>query len=340
MYLDQPNPWVNQINRFDFIRLATVSDCFASYQERIISDFEYKKITPNSKKEISEIKLDDFFQSNILRHNNQEFSVQEFIMALGYNGGIHMVPDKNEEKMNLLYEALFLKEPDFCLDITKSISTVLLDIFDELYSLSVGDNNGHSRNVNYQAKIVEQGKMLEGMLFERAYMQFPIRAKRNKGIRFCIELKLLKNPNKNLILSYGHRKNDILGISIWQQQSKLIAAVSAEGSNRTIVIDLEDRIDKYFLFELTCYPDGKIVCAVDETLKETDELPTQLNIIDGKVIIGSNLNGDDFGKFYKKSLVTQSIDRINTTRNLGVYAMRKLNIVTQNIPYNMIKRKV
>lgn len=340
MYLDQPNPWVNEINRFDFIRLATVSENFHAYQQIKIADFEYKRITPDSKKDIHEIKLNDFFLSNILKHKNEEFTVQEFIMTLGYNGGIHMVPDKNVDKVNLLYEALFLKQPDFCFDITMSISKVLLDIYDELYSLSVGDNNGHSPNVNYQAKIVEQGKMLDGILFERAYMQFPVRAKKNKGIRFCIEIKLTENPNKNFILSYGHRKNNGLGISIWQQQSKLISTVSATGSSKTIVVDIEDKIDKFFLLEITCYPSGKVVCAIDETLKATEELSTEISIIDGKVILGSNLNGDEFGKFFEKCLVTQSIDKTNTTRNLGVYALRKMNIVTQNIPYNMIKRKI
>lgn len=340
MYLDQPNPWVNEINRFDFIRLATVSARFNAYQHVKIADFEYKRITPDSKKDILEIKLDDFFQCNILRHNNEEFTVQEFIMTLGYNGGIHMIPDKNVEKVNLLYETLFLEQPDFCFDMTMSISKVLLDIYDELYSLSVGDNNGHSPNVNYQAKIVDQGKMLDGIYFERAYMQFPVRAKKDKGIRFCIEIKLTENPNKNFILSYGHRKNEGLGISIWQQKTKLISRVSTADSSKTIVVDIEEKFDDYFLFELTCYPSGKLVCAIGETLKATEELPTVINIIDGKVILGSNLNGDEFGKFFEKCLVTQSIDKTNNTRNLGVYALRKINIMSQNIPYNLIKRKI
>lgn len=340
MYLDQPNPWVNEINRFDFIRLATLSAKFDIYQPIKLVDFKYKRITPKSKLDTLEITLDDFFKSNILQHKNQEFTVHEFIMTLGYNGGIHMVPDKNVDKVNLLYEALFLEQPDFCFDITMSISKVLLDIYDELYSLSVGDNNGHSPNVNYQAKIVDQGQMLDGILFERAYMQFPIRAKRNKGIRFCIEIKQTENPNKNFILSYGHRKNEGLGISIWQQKTKLISKVSTAGSSKTIVVDIEDKIDKYFLLEISCYPSGKVVCAIDETLKATEDLPSEIEIIDGKVILGSNLNGDHFGKFFNKCLVTQSIDKKNNTRNLGVYSLRRMNIMTQNIPYNMIKRKI
>ncbi|MCS4434275.1 hypothetical protein [Aquiflexum gelatinilyticum] len=338
MYLDQPNPWVNQINRFDFIRLATISAEFEKYQLIQIAEFEYKKINPNSKKDICEIKLDDFFSSNILKSKGKEFTVKEFIMTLGYNGGIHMIPDKNEEKVKILYEELFLIQPDFCFDLTKSISKVLLDIYDELYSLSVGDNNGHSPNVNYQAIIVDQGKILDGILFDKAYMQFPIRAKKNKGIHFCIEIMVKNNSNRNLIMSYGHRKNDELNISIWQQKTKIISKVSTKNSNKTIISDIEDKIGEYFLFEVACYPNGKIVCAINENLKSVEDLKDDIHIIDGKVILGSNLDGNEFGNFQEKCLVIQSIDKNNYTMNLGVYAMRRLNIIPQHIPYNLIKR--
>jgi hypothetical protein len=340
MYLDQPNPWVNEINRFDFIRLATVSAEFEHYQSIQIAEFEYKKINPGFRKDILEIKLDDFFSSNILKYKDEEFTVQEFIMTLGYNGGIHMSPDKNEEKVNLLYQELFLEQPDFCFDLAKSISKIILDIYDELYSLSVGENNGHSPNVNYQAIIVDQGKMLDGMLFDKAYMQFPIRAKKNKGIRFCIEIKLNDNPNRNFILSYGHRKNDNLNISIWQQKTKVVSKVSTKNSSKTIVVDIKEKLDDYFLFEIACYPNGKLACAIDENLKATEELKDDIQIIDGKVILGSNLEGNEFGIFQEKCLVTQSIDKSDNTRNLGVYALRRLNITPQNIPFNMIKRKI
>lgn len=340
MYLDQPNPWINQINRFDFIRLATVSSEFDKYQPIQVAGFEYRKINPGSKKDISEIKLDDFFSSNILKFIGHEFTVQEFIMTLGYNGGIHMIPDKNEEKVNLLYEELFLKQPDFCFDLTKSISKVLLDIYDELYSLSVGDNNGHSSNVNFMAKIVDQGKMLDGILFNKAYMQFPVRAKKDKGIRFCIEIKLPNISSRNLIMSYGHKGNDDFNISIWQQKTKVISKVSTKNSSKTIVTDIENKIDEYFLFEITCYPNGKLVCAINENLKSTEDLKDDIHIIDGKVILGSNLDGTEFGEFQEKCLVIQSIDKSNYTRNLGIYALRKLSLTSQSIPYNLIKRKI
>src|SRR5690554_5601921 len=82
MYLDQPNPWIHQINRFDFLRLATVSSEFEYYQKIQFGDFEYRKIKPTHPKEINEIELSEFLSTSILRKEDIEYSVQEFILCL------------------------------------------------------------------------------------------------------------------------------------------------------------------------------------------------------------------------------------------------------------------
>ncbi len=340
MYLDQPNPWVNQINRFDFLRLATLSSEFNFYQKIKIGDFEYKKISPESKKEIIEVVLTEFLSSIVLRKESLEYTIQEFILCLAYNGGIHMTPDRNEEKFNLLYVDLFLKFPEYCFQLTKAISKVFIDIYDELYSLAVGDNNGHSSNVNFQAKIIENGKMLDGILFEKAYMQFPIRAKKNKGIRFCIDVKIREIQQKNLILAYGHRKNDELKIFMWQQGPKLIFKVLTHNKNKTITIDVESYYEQFITIELAVYPNGKISTSINETLKSVEDLNQKIQIIDGKVVLGSNLDGNEFGNFFEKAIVIQSIDKTDMIRNLGVYALKKININPQRLAFNILKRKI
>lgn len=340
MYLDQPNPWVNQINRFDFLRLATLSSEFISYQKIKIGEFEYKKIIPTNKKDITELVLTEFLSSVVLKKDNIEFTIQEFILCLAYNGGIHMSPDKNEEKINLLYEDLFLKFAEFCFEFTKSISKVFIDIYDELYSLSVGDNNAHSSNVNFQPKIIDNGKVLDGILFEKAYMQLPIRAKKNKGIRFCIDVKIKAIEHKSPILTYGHRKNDELKVSIWQQGPKLIFKISTHDKNKTITIDIDSYYEQFITIELALYPNGKISISINETLISVDDLNKEIEIIDGKVILGSNLEGNEFGNFFEKAIVIQSIDKTDNIRNLGVYALKILNIKPQRLAYNIITRKI
>lgn len=340
MFLDQPNPWIQQINRFDFLRLAVVSSDFNDFQKILIGNFHFKKIQPSDKKSIIELQLNDFFQSVILKSSKYEYNVQEFILCLAYNGGIHMKPDKkDEEKSNHLYKYLFIKFAEFTFEIIKSISTVLIDIFDEFYSLLSGNNDGHSPNVNFQAMIVNQGKLLDGAYFKKAFMQFPVREKKNKGIRICLNLKLLKNINsdKNPILSYGHRLNKKFQLGIIQSREKLIIQIKISNT-KTIVLDIAELLNDYFLLEVCIYPNGKVSVAINESLKKSEDLNEMVNIIDGKVILGTNLNGEKFGEFYEKMIVLQSIDKFNRTRNLGIYAMERLNIQSQIIPYNLIKR--
>lgn len=341
MYLDQPNPWVEQINRFDFLRLATLSSDFDIYQKINIGNFKYKRITPLNKIDIIELELADFLSRPILSSGNFEYTAQEFILSLAYTGGIHMKPDKNKEKINFLYENLFLNYPDFCFELTKAISKIFIDIYDELYSLAVGDNNGHSLNINYQAKIVDNGKLLDGALFEKAYMQFPIRAKNKMGIRIYIEIKTSTISNRNVILAYGHRKNKKLNLLIWQQKTKIIASISTDKVNRTIVVDIETLLDHFFTFEIAVYPNGKVSTSINELLKSVDDLEHDVEIIDGKVILGSNLDGTEFGTFYEKTLITQSIDKADMTRNLGIYALfQRMNVPSRILPYNLVKRKI
>mgnify|MGYP006157213883 CR=1 FL=1 len=339
MFLDQPNPWIQQINRFDFLRLAVVSSDFNDFQKTLIGKFLYKKIDVIDKKMILEIKLEDFFQSTILKTAEFNYTIQEFLLMLAYNGGLHMKPDKkDEEKSTYIYDNLFEEFPDFTFTLVKSISKILIEIFDEFHSLLVGNNDGHSPNSNFQAMIVKDGKLLDGIYFKRAFMQFPIRQKKNKGIRISLVIKLLSlnNSNRNHILWYGNRLNKELNIGIYQSKTKLIIQIL---DSKTIVLDITKLLDMYFLLELCLYPNGKISVATNQTLNEVEDLNKNINIIDGKIILGTNLSGTHFGEFYEQMIAIQSIDKLNETRNLGIYGLKKMNIQSRRIPYNLLKRE-
>jgi hypothetical protein len=342
MYMDQPNPWVKQINRFDLLRLAVVSSELPKYQPTQIGEFKYKKIEPADKKSIIEIPLSDFFQTNILKTNTYEYTTHEFLLCLAYNGGIHMKPDaKDEEKSDYLYNNLFEKHADFIYIVVRSIAKVLIDIYDEFYAILSGDNNGHSPNRNFQPIIVTGGKMLDGIYYKRSFMQFPIREKNNKGIRFCITLKLLKENDaiNSPVLWYGHRDNAQLQVGIFQCKKMLL--IQAKKSRIvTLKIDVGELLDSYFLLEVCLYPDGKIVASINGTLKAAEELNESAHIIDGKVILGADLDGSTFGEFFEQMILIQSIDKFSVTRNLGLYALNKMNIQSQVLPYNLVKRNL
>ena len=339
MYIDQPNPWVSQINRFDFIRLAVVSKSFNLYQSIELSNFSYKRIKPYDNLDVFEIDLNSFFQNNILKNSIYEYSVHDFIMGIAYNGGIHMKPDRNIEKSEFLYENLFVKEPDISFEIAYDIAKVLIDIYDELHSLLSGDSDGHSPNINFQAKIIDNGIPLDGIYFEHAYMQFPIRAKKHKGIRFCFDIKLLETETNNPILWYGHRQNSMFKIGISQNSTKIIIQIFVQSKPiKTIITDISDVILNYFLLEVAIYPDGKVSLAVNNILRVVEDLEVPIEIIDGKVILGSDLSAKKFGTFFERMIVFQSIDRLNVTRNLGVFALQNRTIEQISLPYNLVNR--
>lgn len=340
MFLDK-NPWITEINRFDFLKLAVVSSEFNEYQKILVGNFNYKKILPNNINTNLEISIETFFDSKILKSDKFEYTIKEFILSLAYTGDLHMSPDKNEEKINYINETLFIKYPEFTYDVTDSISKVLIDIFDEFYSLLNGNSNGISSSNKFQPFVSTDEKTFGEIVYNHSLTQFPIRKKKNKGIRFCLELRLLENnKNKNQILSYGHRNNPELSVDIYQSKTYLIIQIK-KSKQITIKLDVKDLFNKLFFLEVCIYPNGQIVTAINEHLKTTDKLNEPINIIDGKVIIGANLNGDKFGNFHNGMVLFQSIDKLNNTRNLGMYSRPfNLNIQHQNIPFNLIKRKI
>lgn len=44
MYLDEPNPWVNEINRFDFLGLVSLSSDIEEFKCLENTGFEFKEI--------------------------------------------------------------------------------------------------------------------------------------------------------------------------------------------------------------------------------------------------------------------------------------------------------
>lgn len=338
MYYDT-NPWKKEINRFDFLRLVSLDENFGKIDSKINEKISYcSNIFPKTKNHL-EIPIENFFDSKILEVQNKTYTIKDFVFALAYNGGIHMIPDKKLEKIyNLIYEELFEKYPVIAFYITEQISQTLIQIFDELYSLLVGDNNAHSFNRNHQPKIAINGKILDGILFENAYLQFPIREKKSKGIRFCLEFKIRNNISKNKIFEYGHRENENLHIKVFQSNSFTILEVKTTNDKCILKYDLKNQINEFINLEIALYPSGQLILAINNLLVANGKIKDKISIIDGKVILGSDLSGNSFGDFFQKIITVQSIDRYNEFRVLNTYAMKRMRLLPQNIPYNQIKR--
>ncbi|PTX43449.1 hypothetical protein C8P64_1977 [Christiangramia gaetbulicola] len=339
MYYDT-NPWIKQINRFDLLRLASLDEDFGQIDSKINNQVSYcSRINPRTKTYL-EIPLNEFFESEILKIQDKLYTVKDFVFALAYNGGIHMIPDKKfEESYNLIYEEFFEKFPIISFEITEQISKILVQIFDELYSILVGDNNAYAFNSKFAPKIAEKGKILEGSLFEHSYMQFPVREKKSKGIRFCVEFKIRGNNSKNIIFEYGHREIEDLRIKLFNSKTYVIVEVKTKNDQETLRYDLKEKISEFINLEISLYPSGHLILAINNLTVANGKVNDKISIIDGKVIMGSNLSGSNFGEFFERTITVQSIDNNNEFRVLNAYAMKKLSLQPQNIPYNQIKRE-
>lgn len=304
MFFDKPNDWVKKINRFDFLRLVCLDTDFPSMQNSIDSDIDIcSNIYPRNKK-YTELSLNEFFNSEIIRIKNHKITIQEFIFAVGYNGGIHMIPDKSKDThYNLIYKAILEPESNLSFDLITQISKVFIDVFEEYELLLNGDKDAHSRNHQFQPMIMRNGQLLDGTYFNHAYIQLAVITKKQRGLAIISSVKVSTDINwNNIILSYGHRENDDLSIRVFQNGENLFYELLSKGKSKILRADISKFNNVFFEFEVSFFPDGKMSIAINKIQIDSFDWKSELNIIDGKIIVGSNLSGNNFGEFYEKGL--------------------------------------
>ncbi len=339
MFFDAPNSWVKEINRFDFVRLASLHPNFGDISSFVSGNVGYcKSISRENQQSHKELEIDNFFQSNILEIEGIKYTLIEFIWSLCYNGSIHMIPDKKYDKYELIYTSFLEPYPDQAYELIFEIAKVLIDIFDEFYEILLGSNNAISPNRNFQPMIIRNGVLLDGTYFNNSFLQMPIRHKKNKGVRICLDIKLDETKDNNLIFECGHRNSNSLRLKLSQSNSLLLLLIMFEGKRKTMKADISNLIGNYFNIEIAAYPNGKAILAINQILKDSIDIEKKIEINDGKLIIGSNLEATTFGEFYNNTLVIQSIDSFDGLRNLNVFGKQKLNIQTSNVSFNELKR--
>lgn len=339
MFFDSPNSWVQEINRFNFVRLASLHHGFGVINAFITLDVGYcNSVYPKNHKNHVEIDLDTFFNTQLIEIKGTKYSLIEFIWSICYNGSIHMIPDKKYENYELIYSSFLEPHPEIAYNLMFEIGKVLIEIFDEFHETLLGNNNAISNNMNFQPLIIREGVMLDGSYFKKSFLQIPLRFKKNKGLRICLDIKLEEQYTNNIIFECGHINSKLLRMKLLQNQTHLIFTIINEDKVKTLSTDISNSIGSYINIELAVYPSGKSILAIGGILKDSSDIEGKVSIPDGKLIIGSNLNASIFGEFYNNTLVIQSIDSFNNLRNLNVYGRKILNIINTNVAYNEIKR--
>lgn len=344
MFLEETGQWINNINRYGFIIPLKLNEGFLKEMTELSKNLNCQlKIQPDNHGQVV-LPSSQFLSAALVRIDRVQYTVQEFILSLAYNGVIHPFPTaKKKEKYDTIYHRFLLEFPETVHRLIVQIACVLIDIFDELDKLLNGMTDSVSRVHKFQPIIVENGQLLGGTKYCNSLSQFSINAKRKKGIRICLEIKLDQLTQNNVLMEYGHPDNSRLKISHVQNGKFLFTRVLSDKNECEIRTDISDKLGKYFKLEIAVYPKGQVVLAIDEVSARVENLSKPVEIIDGKVVLGCDLEGFRFGEFYHRMTLVQSIDLKSETRTLRYFPSpfkKPPTLYEQILDYSLVRRRI
>lgn len=176
-----------------------------------------------------------------------------------------------------------------------------------------------------------------------AYLQVPIRRIDNHGIRIIIEL-MLKSCATGYVFRCGHRKSSKTHIGCRLANKFLLIEVISQSPKINIIhkIPLTSNItNTRILLEVSLYPNGILVVAINGKLTHIEKVLNSFEITNGKIIIGSDLSGNNFGTFYSDAIIIQSINKHNEVDDIFISAMRRIKTLqNNNIPPKLFYREI
>lgn len=340
MFIDG-NEWYDEINRFDYLKKGYVTNEFGGLNKKFRNHICFCSDIFNESKNQKPISLEQFNKTVIIKINSTPITVQDFILGIAYNGPIHRDPSGEKGKLyELIYIEFLIKYLDLSADLLLQISKFYVSVFQIFQEIFSGKTDGLVHEIGYGPIVYQDGKMLDGPLYDKSYGQIPVIQSKRSGLRICIEIKFIDFENKeNIILEYGHSKNGFFKISLIQVSNLLIFKIKINGIFKTMKLEIE-RIEKYQEIEIAVYPDGNSLIAKNRFVKDKFKFDTSVSLINGKVIIGADLSGSKFGKFQMRKISIHSIDTKNNFSQLfyGSLKRRTINHGNENIPFNQIHR--
>ncbi|RKQ49989.1 hypothetical protein BXY85_0992 [Roseivirga pacifica] len=337
MFLDS-NPWIKKINSHDFILQVEVHSKFG-LKTRQFSKFKFCDQIKPDRGDSQSIKISPFLNASIVTYQNHEFSVQDFCLALGYNGALHMESEDNW--YTLIYDSFMSKHESITINIVDQIAQILITLFDTFLS-SISEKAFGFSYLNFGPRLTDKnGKFLGALLYRDSFMQIGVNAIKKSGIRICCDLKLLQENNKHeTIFSLGHSsKPEQLSISLSRNGSVLIYSCRLNRSSTQIKIPIsEDYYENLQYLEFSIYPSGDIVIAENFRLIKHEKFHGQISISNCKMVIGADLNARKFGTFYSTKLIMHSVSQNGTLKRIWTSSLKREAGSDYRLPYNILKR--
>jgi len=339
--------WYQEVNRYDLLVPFAVHNSF-SILTSLGKDIKACTTIKPLKKATKFISEQEFRESSeIIELEGNSFSVQDFILAIAYHGTFHWKPDKKPE-LNQLYEKFIQQYPQTAFQMAIQIGYCIVKSFEEVYKKFTGDNNAYTTVHDHQPMIVKDGELIKDgqgkstTYFSNSYIQLPIRKQSRCGIRICLDIQFSETPSQGFIFTYGHRDKDKIILTCEHVNKMILVKTHSTYSDvkRLIRIPITESMRKEpFKLEVALYPRGQLVVAINEWLSDCTKIPRSFSIYDGKLMVGSDLDGEKTGTFLHSALTVEAIDNKSRLRSLFISGLMKIgNFPLPNLPPDLFKR--
>jgi hypothetical protein len=295
-----------------------------------------------------------FLNEKFLAVRSNEYTVQDFIFSIAYNGSIHMEPssESEHEKYIRIYNDFVEKYSDLAFNLILDIASSFVQSFHEIYESFSGSKHFMSPEHHHQPMVCLGGEIIKvsneiALSYSEAYSQVAVDKLQNSGIRICLHLKLCKNSgsDKHYIFCYGNRKDlHSIRIACYYAHDRIFVTAKRQSSTKSkqVIIPIENfMVNDLFWLEVALYPKGFFVVAVNEVMQNHEDIGDSFSIYDGKVIVGASLEGNNFGRLNLTKLFIEIIDRSENTNLLSSFALRKVQAYNRrNLSHMLMKRPI
>ena len=316
-----------EFNRFDLLNPVAVPKDFG--QLRPLTGAWSSYIPPPgsaSDSDQRERTVGEFIDTAIIHDGKRAYSIDDLVRAVAYNRGIHNRPD--DPRLEHLYQSFVKANASHSERLLRWIGRCLVDTFAHVYDHFVEPGTSlHCHVRGRQPRIVTLGKVEpDGAIYENAWTQVALYIPADCGIRLSLRLRLLSTIGEGqCIAAIGHRATDTTCFELRHVGRSLAVRSSliAKASNVEVQVT-DEMVRRAFVVEFACYPRGHIAIGLDEWLRATGRTSALPSFGDGKLIVGTDLYGENGHYFACAAVSVERLDRRNITQPIHYSSTTKL----------------
>ena len=327
--IESKDTWGKFVNKYDLLTMVSTSKGLQDLVD-IKGKFSTPKRISPEKVDVQFLEEQDFRSAKIIKIDEQEFSVQDFVLSIGYHGTFHLEADERPE-LKFLYKEFISKEFEKSTQLTLEISEVLLKGFKEVRNKLAGNNDAYCDINSRQPMIVESGAIIRfsdqdvAQRFDNSFMQIPVRAQKSRGVRICLDVELLSPIESGHIFSYGNRRTGNF-VSLSYNPGAFLVTSKISGNRDNIVVKkVSEFVKMKHKIEVCLYTKGEMLISIDEKIESIKKRNNGFELFDGKLMVGSDLSGKKTGKLLNSCLSIEALSPQGKIFDVFLAGLRRLN---------------